>query len=44
MMAPVEGILLIKELHIKLSGWGIIGPHFLNMQRNMFGPMIAAKE
>jgi hypothetical protein len=43
-MALVGGILLIKEQHIKFSGWVIIGPHFLNMQRNMFGPVIAVKE
>jgi hypothetical protein len=43
-MALVEGILLIREQHIKFSGWGIIGPHFLKMQRNMFEPVIAVKE
>jgi hypothetical protein len=44
MMALVEGILLIKEQHIKFSRWGIIGPHFLKMKINMFGPEIAVKE
>jgi hypothetical protein len=44
MMALVEGIFLIREQHIKFSGWGIIGPHFSKMQRNMSGPVIAAKE
>jgi hypothetical protein len=44
MMALVEGILLIREQDIKLSRWGTIGPHFSKMQRDMFGPMIAAIE
>jgi hypothetical protein len=44
MMALVEGILLIKEQHIKFSRWGIIGPHFLKMQRNMSRPVIVVKE
>jgi hypothetical protein len=44
MMALMEVILLIREKHIKFSGWVIIGPNFLKMQRNMFGLMIAVKE
>jgi hypothetical protein len=44
MMALVEGILLIREQHIKFSGWGTIGPHFSKIQRNMSRPMIVAKE
>jgi hypothetical protein len=40
----VEGILLIREHRIKFSGWGTIGPHSSKMQRNMSGPVIAAKE
>ena len=43
-MALVEGILLIREQHIKFLGWGIIGPHFLNIQINMSEPVIVAKE
>jgi hypothetical protein len=44
MMALVEGILLIREQHIKFSRWVIIGPDFLKMQRNMFRPVIDVKE
>jgi hypothetical protein len=44
MMALVEGILLIREQHIKFSRLGIIGPHFSKMKINMSGPVIAAKE
>jgi hypothetical protein len=43
-MALLEGILLIREHHIKFLGLGIIGPHFLKMQRNMSGPVIVVKE
>ena len=44
MMALVEGILLIREQHIKFSGWGAIGPHSSKMQINMFRPVITVKE
>jgi hypothetical protein len=44
MMALMEGILLIREQHIKFSGWVIIGPHFLKIQKNMFGPVIVVRE
>jgi hypothetical protein len=44
MMALVEGILLIREQHIKFSGWVIIGPNFFKMKKNMFRPVIVVKE
>jgi hypothetical protein len=44
MMALVEGILLIREHHIKFLGWGTIDPHSSKMQRNMSRPVIASKE
>jgi len=44
MMALVVGILLIREQHIKFSGWVIIGPHFSRMQRNMSGPVTIFRE
>jgi len=44
MMALVVGILLIREQHIKFSGWVIIGPHFSRMQRNMSGPTTVVRE
>jgi hypothetical protein len=44
MMALVEGILLIKEQHIKFSGCGTIGPHSSKMKINMSRLVIATNE